>query len=81
MIPQPSQSKGDENMGKLTIKAAKKTMILAVPFKKPPTIGRYPNTSTKGLKKAHMPMTINMKNTNRSKFVSNAFFFTVIDTI
>lgn len=68
-------------MGKLTIKAPKKTMILAVPLRKPPTMGKYPKTSTKGLKKAHIPMTINMKNTNRSKFVSNEFFFTVIDTI
>lgn len=49
--------------GKLTRKAAKKTIIPEVAFKNPPTKGRYPITSTIGLKKTQIPRTISAKNT------------------
>lgn len=70
-----------KNRGILIINAAKNTIMPAVPFKNPPTIGKYPSTSTKGLKNAQIPITIIKKNTTLNILVSVVFFLTVMAII
>lgn len=56
-----------ENKGMQTKIAPKSTTNPAVPFKKPPTKGIYPNTPTIGRKNAQIPNTINTKKHNLRK--------------
>lgn len=61
--------------GKLTRKAAKKTIIPEVAFRNPPTKGKYPITSTIGLKKTQIPRTMSAKNAILKILVYVLFFF------